>query len=115
MLMHNSILLIGGDTDKGIYLINLKSYSLIGNVNVQRYFIKTYSFTNLVNGNILFAAEDKINPSLTEFKIENYSLIQIKKKNFSHIRNIISIIPYNGTLIAYSEDRAFKFWKLKIN
>jgi len=34
MLIHNSILLIGGDTDKGIYLINTKSYSLISNIQI---------------------------------------------------------------------------------
>ena len=110
MLIHNSFLLIGGDTDKGIYLLNIKSYSLIGNVQMD--FIRTYSFTNLANGHFLVAAEeDKINCSLTEFKIENNGLIEIKKKNFAHARNIISIIPYKGILITFSEDRAFKFWK----
>ena len=110
LLKHNSFLLIGGDTEKGIYLINLETYSLIG--NVQMNFIRTYSFTNLSNGHFIVGAEeDKINPSLTELKFEGNKIIEIKKKNFAHALNIVSIIPYNGILITNAMDRTIKFWK----
>ena len=109
MLKHNSYLLIGGDAG-GIYLINLKTYSLIGNVGQN--FLRTFSFASLPNGNFLIAAEeDKINPSITECKIEENNIIEIKKKNFAHALNIVTMIPYNNMLITNAQDRTIKFWK----
>ena len=75
-------------------------------------FIRAYSFANLSNGHFLVGAEeDKINPSLTEFKFEANKIIEIKKKNFAHALNIVSIIPYNSILITNAMDRTIKFWK----
>ena len=109
MLKHNSYLLIGGDAG-GIYLINLKTYSLIGNVGQN--FLRTFSFASLPNGNFLIAAEeDKINPSITECKIEENNIIEIKKKNFAHALNIVTMIPYNNMLITNAQDGTIKFWK----
>ena len=109
MLKHKSYLFIGGDQG-GIYLINLKTYSLIR--NVQKNLLRTFSFANLANGNFLVAAEeDKINPSITECKIEENNIIEIKKKNYAHALNIVTIIPYNNMLITNAQDSTIKFWK----
>jgi len=109
-MINDNILLIGGESSGGIYIINTDNYQLISQVHKN---IKSIdSIIELMNGNILIGCYDENNKySLIEYKYENNNLIKILSKDNAHSGYIYGLIEMNdGMIISCSSDYSIKYW-----
>jgi hypothetical protein len=79
----NNTLIVGGKNRKGIYLINLKNYSLIGVINGLN-IIEVYTIYRSKNINEILVGlmEEKMGQNVYKFKYENNTLVKIKELPF---------------------------------
>ena len=111
IIFKENILIIGGIENKGIYLIDTKSYKIVSNILAN---FNIYSLIKLMNGNILIGCEhNNENNSLIQFKYDNNELIKIKSKEFAHSDVIVGLIEMDDNIIISSSgDCSIKFWVL---
>ena len=109
-MINDNILLIGGYSSGGIYIINTDNYQIISQVHKNIKYVS--SIIELMNGNILIGCYDENNKhSLIEYKYENNDLIKILSKDNAHSSNIYGLIEMNdGMIISCSQDYSIKYW-----
>ena len=109
-LTNENILLVGGYSSNGIYIINTDNYQIIAQIHKNLQYV--YSIIELMNGNILIGCEDENSKySLIEYKYENNNLIKLFSKDNAHTSYIYSLIEMNdGIIISGSSDNKIKFW-----
>ena len=109
-MINDNILLIGGYSSGGIYIINTDNYEIISQVHKNIKYV--YSIIELMNGNILIGCYDENNKySLIEYKYENNNLIKILSKDNAHSSNIYGLIEMDdGMIISCSADNIIKYW-----
>ena len=109
-MINDNILLIGGYSSGGIYIINTDNYQMISQVHKNIKYV--YSIIELMNGNILIGCCDENSKySLIEYKYENNDLIKILSKDNAHSGYIYGLIEMNdGMIISCSSDYSIKYW-----
>jgi len=109
-MINDNILLIGGYSSGGIYIINTDNYQIISQVHKNIKYVS--SIIELMNGNILIGCCDENNKySLIEYKYENNNLIKILSKDNAHSNNINGLIEMDdGMIISCSDDKTIKYW-----
>ena len=109
-LINENILLVGGYSSNGIYIINTDNYQIIAKIH--KNIKEVDSIIELMNGNILIGCYDENSKnSLIEYKYENNNLIKLFSKDNAHNGDIRSLIEMNdGIIISGSGDSKIKFW-----
>ena len=110
-MINENILLIGGYSSNGIYIINTDNYQLISQIEKGKKSY-VYSIIELMNGNILVGCQDENSKySLIEYKYENNTLIQLISKDNAHTSYILGLIEMDdGVIVSCSSDKKIKFW-----
>ena len=109
-MINDNILLIGGYSEGGIYIIDTDNYQIV--LQVYNNIKHINSIIGLKNRNILIGCSDESNKcSLIEYKYENNNLIKILSKDNAHSDEIYGLIEMDdGMIISCSADKSIKFW-----
>ena len=102
-IINNNTLIVGGRDMKGFYLINIKNYKLLGNIN--EYNIREiYTIIKLKNKNniIVGISTEDWSSNVNEFKVDNNKFIKIKEiKHAFNEGEVYGIVELNDEKICY--------------
>ena len=116
-LVNGNILLVGGNENNGIYLIDINKYVLIANILKKTKLYLINSVIRMKNENILIGFEDDYGKYfIVEYKYDNNNnnLLKIRSIDNAHKEEISGLIEMDkGMIISYSHNKIISFWKKK--